>query len=265
MSEPTRAQPIRAELHHDGRLLILTLAAPKANVLDEAMIAALERAAREHAKSPRLQAIAFEGEGEHFSFGASVEEHQAPRVAAMLRQFHALFATLNELAVPTAAIVRGQCLGGGLELAAYCTWIFAAPGSALGQPEIKLAVFPPVASVVLPWRLGGGHALDLCVSGRSVDAEEARRIGLVSVVAEDPRAAFEAFFEEQLAGLSASSLRFAERAARLSLTSAFERDLPRLERLYLDELMKTHDANEGIGAFLEKRRPTYEAQQETER
>ena len=258
-------QPIRADLHHDGQLLVLTLAAPKANVLDEAMIVALEQAAREHAASPKLKAIAFEGEGKHFSFGASVEEHQAPRVAAMLGQFHGLFATLSGLAVPTAAIVRGQCLGGGLELAAYCTWVFAAPGSTLGQPEIKLAVFPPVASVVLPWRLGGGHAMDLCVSGRSIDAEEARRIGLVNVIADDPRAAFEAFFEEQLAGLSASSLRFAERAARLSLTTALERDLPRLERLYVDELMKTHDANEGIGAFLEKRRPSYEADQETQR
>jgi len=250
--------PIRAELRHDGQVLQLTLDAPKANILDSAMLGAIEAAVREHSSSSQLKAVVFEGEGKHFSFGASVEEHQAAQVPAMLAQFHGLFRTLNELAIPTCAVVRGQCLGGGLELAAYCTWIFAAPKSYFGQPEIKLGVFPPMASVLLPWRVGGGAASGLCVSGASVNAAEALRIGLVNQVADDPGGAFDAFFIERLAGLSASSVRFAERAVRISLHAAMERDLPRLERLYIEELMKTHDANEGIEAFMQKRAPSYQ-------
>jgi len=249
--------PITAELRHDGRLLHLTLDAPKANILDARMIVAIEAALDEHVDLAKTRLVVFEGRGRHFCFGASVEEHQAEQAASMLEAFHGLFRKLGELAVPTAAVVRGQCLGGGLELASYCSWIFADPGAHFGQPEIRLAVFPPMASVLLPWRVGGGGALDLCVSGRSIGAAEAHSIGLVSRVDDDPAAALDAFFSENLAGASPSSLRFAERAARLSLDRALKTDLPALERLYLDELMKTHDANEGLAAFLEKRSPKF--------
>ena len=126
-----------------------------------------------------------------------------------------------------------------------------------GQPEIKLAVIAPMASVLLPWRCRGSAALDLCVSGRSIDAAEAYRIGLVNDVSADPGAACDKYFEDNLANLSAASLRFAERAARLTLTQRLNSDLGAIERLYLDELMKTHDANEGIGAFLDKRRAEF--------
>ncbi len=253
----TEPNSVVADLKHEGQVLHLTLNAPKANILDSKMLAAIGSALDEFGSGPALKVIVFEGEGKHFCFGASVEEHQADQAAAMLKSFHGLFLRLSAMAVPTAAIVRGQCLGGGLELAAYCSWIFANPSAHFGQPEIKLAVFPPMASVLLPWRLGGGHALDLCVSGRSIDAKEGMRVGLVHTIAEDPAAEFETFFAEQLAGLSASSLRIAERAVRLPLARALEQDLPKLEKLYLGDLMKTHDANEGITAFLEKRAPNY--------
>jgi cyclohexa-1,5-dienecarbonyl-CoA hydratase len=253
----TTTGKVSVDRRHDGRVLHLTLNAPKGNVLDSEMIAGLVAALRENAADTQLRAVVFEGAGKHFSFGASVEEHAAPRVAQMLSEFHGLFRTLGELAIPTCAVVRGQCLGGGLELAAYCTWVFAAQDARFGQPEIKLGVFPPMASVVLPWRIGGGAALDLCISGRSIGADEARRLGLATAVAEDPAAAFGALFHEELARLSASSVRFAERAARIGLAASLERDLPVLERLYLDELMKTADANEGIAAFLERREPVF--------
>lgn len=241
---------VGVELRHDGGWLHLTLNAPKANVLDAQMLAGLSEAIARHAGSPALKAIVFEGAGAHFSFGASVEEHQAEQVAGMLERFHALFGELASHAVPTFAVVRGQCLGGGLELASYCSWIFAHPEAKLGQPEIKLAVFPPLASILLPWRCGGAAAVDLCVSGRSMDAEEARRIGLVHAIDDDPAAACQRFYLETIAPLSASSLRFAERAARHSLQRALRDDLPALERLYVDELMKTPDANVQIAAFL---------------
>ena len=248
-----------AELREAGQILHLTLNAPKANILDSRMLAGISDALDRYAEGKALKVIAFEGEGKHFCFGASVEEHQADQAAAMLASFHGLFLRLSALAIPTVAIVRGQCLGGGLELAAYCSWIFASSTANFGQPEIKLAVFPPMASILLPWRLGGGRGLDLCVSGRSINAEEAERIGLVHSVADDPAGEFDTFFGKNIRGLSASSLRIAERAVRMPLARSLERELPQLETLYIEDLMQTHDANEGITAFLEKRAPRFSA------
>ncbi len=243
---------IKTELRHEDTLLHITLNAPKANVLDHVMLDNIAGAIEEYDAAAAMKAIVFEGEGKHFSFGASVEEHQASHVASMLSQFHALFRQLSDLGVPTMAVVRGQCLGGGLELASYCSWIFAHDDSFFGQPEIKLGVFPPMASILLPWRCGGATAVDLCVSGRSIDAAEAHRIGLVNDVSDDPAAACSQFYTENLQPLSSSSLRFAEEAARRSLNRALAEDLPIIERLYLDELMKTNDANQGIANFLNR-------------
>jgi cyclohexa-1,5-dienecarbonyl-CoA hydratase len=175
----------------------------------------------------------------------------------MLNRLHALFKRLGALSIPTVAVVRGACLGGGLELAGWCSWLFASPEATFGQPEIRLGVFPPIASLLLPWRIGGGRALDLCVSGRVIDVTEARACGLVHEVADDPAKAAAQLIAELLLPRSASSLRFAERAARLDLYRALDDLLPDLERLYLEELMRTHDANEGIAAFLEKRLPRW--------
>lgn len=248
---------IKSELRHDDQVLHLLLDAPKANVLDGEMMAQISSAIDEHDANPRLKAIIFEGAGKHFSFGASVEEHTKDRAKQMLSAFHGMFRRLAELGVPTLSIVRGQCLGGGMELASFTSWIFASPTAAFGQPESSLAVFPPMASVLLPWRVGGGHAVDLCVSGRSITAEEAKSIGLVHSVDEDPAATCDAFIEQHLLPKSASSLRFIEKAARLSLSDALERQLPVLEALYLDKLMETRDANEGINSFIERRKPVF--------
>lgn len=247
---------VTVALLEEGQLLRLTLNAPKGNVLDTEMIRGLTDALERH-EGPGVKAVLFEGAGAHFSFGASVPEHTKSEVGRMLPAFHELFRALLRASVPTFAAVRGRCLGGGLELAAYCSWIFASPDAILGQPEIKLAVFPPMASLLLPWRLGGSRGLDLCVSGRSVGAEEAQRMGLVHAIAEDPAAAAVAFAKEHLLGSSASSLRFAERASRLGLSRLFDDALPALEKLYLRELMETPDANEGITAFLERRKPVF--------
>jgi cyclohexa-1,5-dienecarbonyl-CoA hydratase len=251
------SESVKVALAGEGRELWLTLDAPKGNVLDARMIDGLTRALDAHGASPALRAIVFEGSGAHFSFGASVAEHRRENAAAMLAQFHALFRKLAALSVPTIAVVRGACLGGGLELAAWCSWIFASPEATFGQPEIKLAVFPPMASLILPWRLGGGRALDLCVSGRTIDAAEAHDLGLVREVSARPDDAARAFVAEHLLPRSGPSLRFAERAARAGLDDLLRERLPLLERLYLEELMATPDANEGIASFLERRTPRW--------
>ena len=250
--------PLKVDLEKDGALLRLRLSRPKANIIDAAMIAALRSALDAHLPDARLRGVLLEAEGPHFSFGASVEEHLPGSCATMLRELHALVLQLVGSPVPVLVAVRGQCLGGGLELAAAGHLIFAAPGATLGQPEIKLAVFAPAASCLLPERIGPSRAEDLLFSGRGIGAEEAHRIGLVNALAEDPSQAAIAYFEEHLAPRSASSLRFAVRAARFDLVHRIRRKLSEVERLYITELMATNDAVEGLTAFIAKRPAVWE-------
>ena len=252
------ATPLHVGLEKDGALLRLRLSRPKANIVDAAMIGALRSALDKHLSGERLRAVLLEAEGPNFSFGASVEEHLPGSCAAMLRELHALILQLVASPVPVLVAVRGQCLGGGLELAAAGHLIFAAPGATLGQPEIKLAVFAPAASCLLPERIGPSRAADLLFSGRSIGAEEAHRIGLVDALADDPSHAALAYFEEHLAPRSPSSLRIAVHAARFDFVARVRRKLAKVERLYLKELMATHDALEGLSAFVEKRPPVWE-------
>jgi cyclohexa-1,5-dienecarbonyl-CoA hydratase len=250
-------QPVRLEALEDGSLWRVVLATPKANILDREMVKALasifERARREAS----LKAILLEGEGPHFSYGASVQEHLPDQFAAMLHSFHGLFYRMLDVSVVTLAAVRGQCLGGGLELAAFCHRIFAAPSAQLGQPEIVLGVFAPAASVLLTGRMRRGGAEDLLLSGRSIGAEEALRLGLVDEVAEDPGQAALDYARKHLLPRSASSLRQAVRAARAGFNRKFRLELSEIERMYREDLMTTSDAVEGLQAFLEKRPPQW--------
>jgi cyclohexa-1,5-dienecarbonyl-CoA hydratase len=256
------AAPLRVWRERDGRLLRVRLSRPKANVLDAEMVAALDEAfadaARPAQDAPALRGVLLDAEGPHFSFGASVEEHLPGRFAGMLRGFHALLLRMLDFPVPVLVAVRGQCLGGGLELATAAHLVFAAPDAKLGQPEIVLGVFAPAASCLLPERIGPAAADDLLLSGRSVDAVEALRLGLVRAVAEDPEVAALAWFDAHLAARSASSLSLAARAARLGMLERVRSKLATLERWYADDLMMTRDAVEGLNAFLEKRPARWE-------
>ncbi len=250
--------PIKVWLERSGRLLRLRLARPKANVLDAAMVGRLDRALDEHGSNGELSGLLIDAEGPHFSFGASVQEHLPETCEAMLKDFHALILRLVESELPVLVAVRGQCLGGGLELAAAGHLMFASPDARLGQPEIQLGVIAPAASCLLPERIGRAWAEDILISGRSLTAEEGYRIGLVHAIAEDPEAAALAYFDAHLAPLSARSLRFAVRAARIDLVARIRAKLAAVETLYLAELMKSHDAVEGLQAFLSKRAARWE-------
>jgi len=257
MSADTDPDPVRREVLHDGAVWRLVLDRPKANILDAAMVDALAAAFRDAADSSEVKAVVLEGEGAHFSFGASVEEHRPEQVADMLATFHGFIRTMAETGLVVVAVVRGQCLGGGLEVAAFAHRLVASPDAKLGQPEIRLGVIAPAASVILPMRCGRAVAEDLCLSGRVIGADEARTVGLVDDVADDPAAAADAWIRTSLLPHSASSLRHAVRAVRLAFDRRLRVDLDDVERLYLEELMKTKDAVEGIAAFLEKRRPMW--------
>jgi cyclohexa-1,5-dienecarbonyl-CoA hydratase len=254
---PGPSGPIVVSEFDGGVFWRVALARPKANVIDAEMTAALRQVFVEAASSSRLAGILLCAEGPHFSFGASVREHLPEQVEAMLAAFHGLFRVVAAARVPVVAAVRGQCLGGGLELASFCHRVVVAPDARMGQPEIKLGVIAPVASALLPERVGHAFAADLCLSGRTVTAEEALASGLADQLAEDPEVAATAWMRESLSGHSAMSLRLATRALRSSLESRFFATLDDLERLYLGELMRTRDALEGIEAFLEKRQPLW--------
>ena len=250
--------PLEAWVEREGALLRLRLARPKANLIDAAMIAAVHGALSAHRASPGLRGVLLDAAGPHFSFGASVEEHLPANCAAMLASLHALILAMLEFPAPILVAVHGQCLGGGLEVALGGGMIFAAPDAQLGQPEMKLGVFAPAASCLLPHRMRQAAAEDLLFSGRSVGADEALRMGLVDAVAADPAAAALAYFDAHLAGRSAAALACALVAARGAYVADVRRRLAEVERLYLDTLMKTHDANEGLAAFLAKRPPHWE-------
>lgn len=245
--------PLKVWLERDGRLLRLRLDRPKANILDAALVGAIENAIRQHGTVAELRGILIDASGGHFSFGASIEEHLPGQCAAMLAGFHRLILQIFASPVPVLVAVRGQCLGGGLELATAGHLLFAGRDAKFGQPEIQIGVIAPAASCLLPERIGLAAAEDLLLSGRSIGAEEALRIGLVTEVADDPETAALGYFDRHLAPKSANSLRFAARAARHGTTERISAKLAAVEKLYLDELMVTQDATEGLTAFIEKR------------
>lgn len=252
------ASPLRVWLDEGGTLLRLRLARPKANVIDAAMISALDHALAGHLARSDLLGVLIDAEGPNFSFGASVEEHRPDQCAAMLRSFHSMLLRLVASPIPVLAAVRGQCLGGGLELALAATLVFAGPDARLGQPEIKLGVIAPAASCLLPERIGRAQADELLLSGRSVDATTAQALGLVTAVAADPEGAALAWFKQYLADKSAAAVRHAMRASRFDFAERVRNKLAHVEALYLEELMATHDAVEGLEAFLAKRPPRWE-------
>jgi cyclohexa-1,5-dienecarbonyl-CoA hydratase len=253
------APVIRFETQREGQIERILLDRPPGNILDLGTFAAIRERVAAISKSPgRRKLVVFEGSGPHFSFGASVAEHLPDRVAEMLSSFRNLLMELEAASLPTAAVVRGQCLGGGLELAAWCGRVFCDSTARFAVPEISLAVFPPIAAIVLPWRAGGPAATEMILSGSAVDAQAAARLGIADSCSPDPEASLQKWFAEALEPKSAVALRLAWKAVRRPLARRLETDLPELEGLYLDELMRHRDPLEGLRAFLEKRKPVWE-------
>jgi cyclohexa-1,5-dienecarbonyl-CoA hydratase len=252
------SSPIRCTEERSGQIQRIVLDRPKANILDRPMVEAIRGRLRELSANPGpLKLLVFEGAGEHFSFGASIEEHLPGRIEEVLPAFHNLFRDLEALSVPTAAVVRGQCLGGGFELALWCGFIVCEPSARLGVPEIKLGVFPPVAAIALPWRVPGARATQVMLSGDTYDGAGAAAWGLVDRCTSNAGAALLQWFDERLAGKSAIAVRMAWRASRRLLTRFLSVDLPEVEKLYLTELMAHGDPVEGMKAFLERRPPAW--------
>lgn len=256
--ESTHVRTVRSERLARGRLARIVLDAGKGNVIGSAQIAELRQATAALAGEHELCGLLLEHAGPHFSFGASVQDHLPGAVEHMVPALHALARELLALDVPILCAARGACLGGGLEVALLADRLVVAPDARLGQPEIRLGLFAPIASALLPRRIGPAAAADLLLSGRSLAAGEALALGLAREVADDPAAAILAWAEEHLVRHSAAALRLATRAARRPWREGFLADLEALEALYLGPLMRTRDAHEGLAAFLGKRAPCWE-------
>ena len=251
-------QNIRFQI--EDRVARITFARPPLNIFNIAMMREIGDALNDCANQNDLVAIVFDAaEGSRaFSAGVAVEEHVPETVVEMLDSFHDIFRKLNQISRPAIALVDSAALGGGCELVAACDIVIVSDRAKFGQPEIKLGVFPPVAGILLPRIIGEKRARELILTGEMIDAGEARRLGLVSYVV--PSVELEQKTESllvKLRELSASSLAMTRAALDLGGRSGFESVLTEVEDLYLNELMKTEDASEGVHAFMEKRKPEW--------
>lgn len=241
----------------DANSYRITLNDPPLNILDIEGLEQLRDALRRVANDRHCLIVDAAGE-KAFSAGASVPDHIGDRVVTMLQRFHECFRIMARIDLVTVALVKGAALGGGCELALGCDLILASDRARFGQPEINLGVFPPVAAYQLSRQVAPRKGLELLLTGDAVDAATAERIGMVNAVF--PAAEFDQRANDWLQRLyrqSASSIRFAKRAFRLARSADFDERIAAVERLYLEELMKSNDANEGLNAFIEKRKPVW--------
>jgi cyclohexa-1,5-dienecarbonyl-CoA hydratase len=253
-------QKIKVEYRYDDSVARIILDDGKANILDKIMMSELIELLTSFKNKKQLKLITFEGAGNNFSYGASVEEHKKELAAEMLNSFHKMFYTIIDLHIPTMAIISGQCLGGGFELPLVCNFIFADKTAKVGQPEILLGVFAPPASIMLPLKIGNVKSDELLITGKIISAEEAKAIGLVNEVYEDKasmHSSIDEWIEKNILGKSASSLRYANKAARASFNYFMKKNLPYFTDMFIGELMETEDANEGINSFMERRKPVW--------
>ena len=243
----------------DDRIARITFARPPLNVLNIAMMREIIEALNESARRD-IVAIVFGSDKEcrAFSAGVAIEEHVQDTIYQMLDSFHTIFRQLEQISKPAIALVDGAALGGGCELVAACDIVIASERSRFGLPEIKLGVFPPVATILLPVVIGEKRARELILTGEIIDAVEAGRLGLCNHIV--PSAHLEPKLLEvsaKLRELSGTSLEFTRRAMDLGRGRTLDEALTEQENIYLHELMKTVDANEGIKAFMEKRKPVW--------
>lgn len=251
------AEMVRREVA-DG-IAQLTLCNPPANILTRAVLGDVRAHLTDLEGDPSLRVLLLRAEGKHFSAGADVGEHLPPVFRELIPEFTATIRALWNFPLPVIAAVRGRCLGGGFELVQPADAIVAGAGAQFGQPEIMLGVSPPAACALLPRLCGPARAASIVLGGDSLSADEARSLGLVAQVVPDDEVETAAVaLAGRFARHSAAALRATKRALRAAADQPTVEALATTERLYLDELMQTHDAVEGLTAFLGKRPPAWE-------
>lgn len=255
-SMPTEYSSIVCEIR--DTVAKITLNQPPLNIIDIPMMEEIHDALEHFRSAGNAKILVLDHRGKAFSAGVSIKDHAPDKVGEMLEKFHGLFRLLNSFEQPSVALVNGMALGGGCELAVFCDMVIASEKATFGQPEIKVGVFPPVAAVVFPRVVGRNRTLELLLTGEVIDAGEAKAIGLINKVFAEQ--AFKEKSEEfilKLTALSGKTLSLTKRAVDQSLYTSVMEGIFSAEQLYLRELMKTEDAQEGLKAFLEKRKPVW--------
>jgi len=246
------------EVSFEKGLGTITLNRPPVNVLNIAMMEEINNALDSWQGDKDLKVVLFNAKGKCFSAGVDVGEHMGDMASKMIEVFHGIFRRMDKLGVLTMASVYGSCLGGGCELAIFCDLVLASESAKLGQPEIQVGVFPPIAAQIMPRIIGRKAATELIFSGKIISAQEALNLGLINKVVkeEELEKETEASLKPYMK-LSSEVLRLTKKAMMSGLKDDLEPSLRLIEDIYLNELMKTHDAHEGLKAFLEKRKPEW--------
>ncbi|MFW9880378.1 MAG: enoyl-CoA hydratase/isomerase family protein [Candidatus Thorarchaeota archaeon] len=229
------------------------------NILTIEMMEQINKALENFLEDESLKAVIFDHNGKAFSAGVDVGDHIGDKAPIMIKEFHDIFRNLYKLKCPTIASIKGSALGGGCEIAMFCDIVFTSDRAKFGQPEIKVGVFPPIAILTLPHIIGTKKAFELIMLGEIIDANEAYRLGISNYVF--PIDSFDqesTKFIESFNNLSTMVLKYTKKAFKKALGIDFETQLKEIEDFYLKELMSTHDANEGLQAFLEKRSPNWQ-------
>jgi cyclohexa-1,5-dienecarbonyl-CoA hydratase len=246
-------------VRREQRVVSITLDRPPLNILDLETLTQLRQQLELLKQDPGVAVVILRGAGDRaFSAGVAVEDHTPELVPKMLDSFHGAVRALRQLEALSVAVVRGHCLGGGMELAAGCDIVLASDDSRFAQPEIELGCIPPLATALYPNRLGPAKTFDLLVTGRSLDCNEAEQIGFVS--RQVPSSQLESELERLVGQITSKSLpvlRLLKRAIIAGRDRSFDEALDESERLYLEELIETEDMHEGLTSFLEKRRPNW--------
>jgi cyclohexa-1,5-dienecarbonyl-CoA hydratase len=236
----------------------ITLARPPLNVIDFQMMDELLEALKNLEQHKEISAVVIRGEGKNFSAGVDVAVHIPDLVQTMLQKFHGVILSLTRFPKITIAEVRGACLGGGAELAMVCDLCFTTPDAKWGFPEITLGCYPPVACTALAALVGQKRAADLIFTGRTFSGEVAAEWGLANEAPPDDR--MDQAIESRLGHLrklSPAALAHAKKAFYAWDSMHLDKGLARAEKIYMEELMQTEDAQEGIRAWMEKRKPEW--------
>jgi cyclohexa-1,5-dienecarbonyl-CoA hydratase len=246
------------QFHPGPRVASIVLNRPPLNIINLEMLDELN-AAWSEVEDLRAQVAVISGAGDRaFSAGVDVADHSPGKIETMLEKFHRTILRIRRSDCVSVAGIHGHTLGGGAELAMMCDLIIAADNAQIGQPEISLGCYPPVAVAYLPGAIGFHKASEMVLLGEPVSAAEAERLGIINKVV--PRANLTETIDsyvERLLTKSSAVLAVTKRALREGAGHHFEKALDRSQELYLRDLTRTEDMVEGINAFLEKRAPSW--------
>ena len=254
--KPEQFQYIKLRI--DGGVARMTLNRPDHNLLNEAMLRELADGITFAGESREVKLIVLDSACKVFCGGIDIGEYTSQRVFQMLDAFHAAFSAMLEVSKPVICVVNGPAIGGGAELAAFGDLVIATPRARFAQPEISIGVFPPLASTILPFLVGPKMALELVLTGEAVTAERALELGLVNRLV--PEAQLEQGVNDLVARIASHSgpvLTMAKKAILGGMGLSLRDGLKQSMNIFLNELYRLEDSQEGLRALVEKRKPNW--------